>query len=290
MAPTTGTPGPPSPAAAGDVAAIQAGRAGAAANPRPPGTQTAADTPYPFLTEPPQGQPGKLESDRKIFTTDQAAFPQVMTQAQNLAHAYDALAMLKSNTGKGAAGLQALRSFAGTLGITSAGTMNEQKLVEVINKYTERAMIDAAGGSATDMGRRMAESSNPGTTLGNAANFELIRNDMGKTMQNAAAYSDWIKSKPGDVGGGYPERRAEIAATTDPRGFVWTMYSPEEQAKINAEVAKNPDAAAKLHRAIGMGNVLKLHPPVTTQPPAPGRQSSLVPPPAPQVNALSMAG
>jgi hypothetical protein len=230
-----------------------------------------------------------MESDRKVFAADQAAFPQVMTQSQNLAHAYDALNVLKSNTGKGAAGLQTLRSFAGTLGITSAATMNEQKLVEVINKYTERAMIDAAGGSATDMGRRMAESSNPGTTLGNAANFELMRNDMGKTMQNAAAYSDWIKSKPGDVGGGYPERRAEIAGTTDPRGFVWNMYSPEEQAKINAEVVKNPDAAAKLHRAIGMGNVLKLHPPVTTQPPM-GKQSMLMPPPAPQQNALAMAG
>lgn len=261
---------------------------------RPPGSVAAPPavaTPVPVVqppavTAPPQGQPQKVEADVKAYTEDKAGIPVTMTSAQNLSHAYEALAMLKSSTGKGAAGLQTLRSYAQTLGIASPAMMNEQKLIEEINKYTEREMINAAGGSTTDMGRRMQEQANPGTTLSNAANFDLLRNDIAKKMQGIAAN----QAHTSKDGVGYVEHRSKIASTTDPRGFVWNLYSPEEQARILKEVEKDPTAADHLHRAIGMVDKLQLRIPGSSPKPppaAPGKQSFLAPP-APMANPLLM--
>jgi hypothetical protein len=257
-----------------------------AASPQPPANIPPASTPQPpIVTAPPQGQPEKLKADVEAYTQDQAAYPNVQTRAQNMAHAYDALQQLKSATGKGAQGINDLRSYAQTLGILPPGAVNEQKLVEIITKYTERAMIEAAGGSSTDMGRRMAEQSNAGTLLSTPANLEILRNDMGKTLQTMAAYKDHKDT----TGNGYLENRAKLADTTDPRGFVWNLYSQDEQKKINAEVDKDPDAAAKLHKAIGMANRLKLQIPGLTTAPTPQKQSFLAPP-TPAPNPLMMAG
>lgn len=229
-----GTGSPASPAPAAPAAAPSSG----------PGVVTAA----------PQGQPEKLAADVTGYIQDQANYPTAQTRAQNMAHAYDALQQLKSATGKGAQGINDLRSYAQTLGILPVGAVNEQRLYELVNKYTERAMIEAAGGSTTDMGRRMQEQANAGTLLSTPANLEILRNDLGKTMQSMAAYKDH-----GDKSGaGYLEARAKVADATDPRGFVWQLYSPDEKAKINAEVAKDPTAAAKLHKAIGMSQRLQL--------------------------------
>ena len=245
-----------------------------------------------MIAGPPQGQPEKVKADVEAFTNDQATIPVQLTAAQNLAHAYDALTMLKSATGKGAQGINDLRSFAQTLGILPQGAVNEQTLYEIIHKYTERAMIDAAGGSTTDMGRRMQEQANAGTLLSTPANLEIMRNDMGKKLQAVAAYKDHMAN--GDpTGPGYMKRRADVADSTDPRGFVWNLYGPDEQKKIQAEVAAADKAAGdtvasdKLHRAIGMAKVLKLQiPSLVPAPPAVKQQSQLQLPPAP--NALAM--
>jgi len=238
----------------------------------------------PAITAPPQGQPQKVEADVKAYTEDQAARPAAMNSAQNLSHAYEALAMLKSNTGKGAQGINTLRSWAQTLGIAPAGAIEEQKLIELVTKYTEREMISAAGGSTTDMGRRMQEQANAGTLLSTPANFDIMRNDLGTKMQGIAAN----QAHASKDGVGYVEHRAKIASTTDPRGFVWNLYSPEEQARILKEVEKDPTAADHLHRAIGMVDKLQLRIPGSSPkpPPAtPGKQSFLAPP-APMANAL----
>lgn len=284
----TGTTGVMPPA--GDPSAVPPPPAlGAPATARPAVAPAPAARP-PAFTGPPQGQPEKLKGDVEIYAADQKVYPDLQTRAQNMAHAYDALSMLNSNTGKGAAGLQNLRSYAQTLGLANASMMKEQELIEVINKYTERAMIDAAGGSGTDMARRMQEQANPGTTLSNSANFELLRNDMGKAMQSAAAYKDFTTKNPQSDGGGYPARRAEIADTTDPRGFVWNLYRDDEKARILADVKDNPVADKKLHVAIGMAQLLKLQIPGTKPLAPPPQQRSLVTPPASPPNALMMTG
>jgi hypothetical protein len=239
----------------------------------------------PLMTSAPQGQPEKLQADVAAYTNDQATIPTQMTRVQNIAHAYDALNMLKSATGKGAAGINDVRSYLQTLGLLPQGAVKEQELFEIARKYAERSMLDAAGGASTDLGKRMQETASPGTILSTSANFELMRNDLGKSLQTVAAYKD----QPDKTGTGYLENRAKLADVTDPRGFVWSLYSTEEQAKINAEVEKNPDAAAKLHKAIGMAGRLQLQAPVTT-PAVRQKQSFLAPPAMSAQNPLQMTG
>ena len=255
-APTSGLPagGPPPVPPAN---AFGAGAFGGSGAPPPPPPAPAAVAPTPPAAPPGRSTIGTVEkakADVGAYTVDQAAYPDVQTRAQNLAHAYEALNQLQSATGRGAEGINALRSYAQTLGILPPGAVNEQRLFEIVHKYTERAMIDAAGGGSTDMGRRMQEQANAGTLLSSSTNAEILRNDMGKALQSMAAYRD----QQDRTGSGYLDHRATVAENTDPRGFVWQLYSPQEKAQINAEVAKNQTAADKLHKAIGMAARLNL--------------------------------
>ena len=277
-----------------------AGGGGGATQPTPPATQPptggAGGSGPPIVTAPPQGQPEQRTANMKAYTEDQAAVPAAVTQAQNTAHAYDALSLLKklnSETGKNADTINAVRSRLSTLGLLPQGSVNIQTLQELFTKYTEKSMLDAAGGSSTNMGKEMAEKSSPGTLLGMQTNFEVLRNNLAKTLQTIAAQ----KSHEDPTGGGYLDYRAKVATTTDPRGFVWNMYDPEEQAKIKAEVkAAGATAVSRLNRAIGMSHILELHPPGATLAPPPGKGSFLMPPgimappPAPGQNPLLMTG
>lgn len=284
----TASPPPPVPGAATPPAP---GSTSAPATPAVPGATTPppAATPAvpgvtttpggtPVIQAPPQGQEQEFKTNQDAFLTAQKQQPELQTRAQNMAHAYEAMAQLKGATGKGAEGINNLRSYLQTAGLLPPGAVTEQKLFEIARKYTEREMIAAAGGGTTDMGRRMAEASNAGTLLSEPANFDLIRNDMGKLLQGAATYKAY-DTKAG--GSGFLGHSAKVADSTDPRGFVWSLYSPTEQKAMLEEAAKDPIADAKLHKAIGMSRRLQVQPPVSMSPP-PQRQSFLVPPaPAP---------
>jgi hypothetical protein len=236
---------------------------------KPQGGGGGTTAPAPGATQPPvttssmpPDQQGTLDRNVKAYNDDQAAQPDLNTRTQNMAHAYEALQQLKSATGQGAAGINSLRSYLQTAGLLPSGAVTEQQLFEIANKYLTRAMTDAAGGGATDLGRHIAEQSNPGSGLSTGANFALLRNDMGKTMQQMAAYKT---HDPKTGGAGYLEHRADVASNTDPRGFVWNMYSKEEQDAIKAEVARDKTGVArkKLATAIGMADVQQLHAPGT---------------------------
>lgn len=263
-----------------------------------PQVATAAAAPVApgAFTSPTPQQQDTATLNTRAYNEDQARQPALNTRLQNMAHAYDALQEMKVATGQGAAGISRLRSTLQTLGVLPPGAVADQKVVEEFNKYTTRLMTDAAGGGATDLGRHMSEQSSPGSALSTQANFELLRNDMGKAVQEMAAYK---AHDPKTNGAGYLEHRANIADVTDPRGFVWNMYTPQEQAEILAKVKDDPVADKKLHKAIGMSERYKLQVPLTQQaaPPTPGKQSMLVPqgqnalmPAAPGQNPLMMTG
>jgi hypothetical protein len=231
--------------------------------------------PAPFFTGPPQQQPERLKADTDAYTADKARVPDLQNRIRNTAHAYEALKLMQSPTGAGSGWIDEMRSRLGSVGIASAATMNETKLKDEFRKYTERLILDAAGGANTDAGRQMTSQANPGTELSTNANFEVLRNDMGTALQNFAAYKS---HDPKLQGAGYLENRAKIAETTDPRGFVWSMYDDDEKKKILEEVARDKTGAAdeKLHRAMGMAQRLQLVPPVAPRPARPA-----VPPPVP---------
>ena len=232
-----------------------------------PGTQRSAAAPPPAPTPAPpragtSAAPGEVqaaEADVAAYKQDQAGIQPQLTRAENLAHAYTALSALKSATGQGAEGINNLRSYAQTLGILPQGAVTEQQLFELVHKYTERSMLDAAGGASTDLGKRMQEEANAGTLLSNSANAVILRNDMGKVLQGVAAYKDQDES-----GRGYLAKRADIASTTDSRGFMWNLYNPAEQAQILKEVGTSGPAHDKLAKAIGMAQRLNLG--ITTLP------------------------
>jgi hypothetical protein len=227
-----------------------------------------------------------IKANADAYLEDKAAIGPQLTRGQNLAHAFNALRAMTSATGKGAEGLNTLRSYAQTLGFANAGTMNEQQLFEILHKYTTRAAVDAAGGSSTDLGKKIQEEANAGTTLANSTNMEILRNDMGKVMQGVAANMEQKDPR----GLGYLDTRAKHNLATDPRGFVWDTYSDAEKDKIRAEVGERGAAHDKLAKALGI--VLR-HPelqitgilPQQPPPAAAGR-----PPPLPQPNPLTPPG
>ena len=154
--PAPGAATPPSQAPSSPQAPVAPASAPTAATPPQtpvaPGVTTGPGGVPMVAGGPPQGQPEKLKADVDAYTRDQAAIPDVTTRAQNMAHAYEALELLRSSTGKGAAGINEVRSRLQTLGLLPAGAVSEQKLMEIFTKYTERAMIDAAGGASTTWG------------------------------------------------------------------------------------------------------------------------------------------
>jgi hypothetical protein len=241
-------------------------------------------------TAPPQGQPATLAANQDEYRKDLANVQPTMTRAENIGKAYQALRLLKemnSSTGVGAAGWQAFRSRMGTLGLLPDQSMSVQKQQEEFAKYTERLMLDAAGGASTNMGKEMAAKSNPGDIIGMAANFDFLRNDLGKTLQTIYAQ----QSHEDKAGGGYLSHKGDVALKTDHRGFVWNTYDQEEQAAMMKEAeSRGKEAVARLKRAFGARHQLDLSVPGAGQPPPPDKRSMLTLPPSPQPNALAMAG
>jgi hypothetical protein len=254
-----------------------------------PPAAPAPDQRPPAVTSTPPGQVGQMDANVKAYTEDQSAYQDVITRAQNTAHAYDALKLLKdmdSTTGVGTAAVNTVRSRLAGLGLLPQGSVDILKLKDLFAKYTEKAMIDAAGPSS-DLGKKMAEKSNAGDTVSMAANFDVLRNNLAKDLQKAAA----SKSHEDKRGYGYIQHRNDVA-DTDPRGFIWNTYSAPEQAQIKAEVrAQGQKAVDRLNTAIGMAHELGVQVPgATLAPPAPDKRSFLMPPPVPQQNALAMTG
>jgi hypothetical protein len=274
----TGAP-PPQPALVPKPAA--ASRATAAPVPTPaPGPSSAG---IPSAAAPVTTQNIKANAD--AYLEDKAAIGPQLTRAQNLAHAFNALREMTSATGKGAAGLNTLRSYAQTLGFANTETMNEQQLFELMHKYTTRAAVDAAGGSSTDLGKKIQEEANAGTSLANSTNMEILRNDMGKVMQGVAANLEQKDPRGLD----YLDTRAKHNLATDPRGFVWDTYSDAEKAKIRAEVGERGAAHDKVAKALGIvlrhpelqiTGILPQRPPAPAANPPPSlpRPNPLIPP------------
>lgn len=272
-----GSPPPPNPALA-NPAKPQAATSAPASTPTP--SPTPAPTPATpsdgVLAAPPQGQPQSIEQDVKQFKDDQANMPNWQTTDQNLGHAIEALKLTTS--GRSTESTHNLYSFLMAQGALPPGMEDNVKNYDLFKKYTERVIADLGNAAGTDQGRQLAAMSNAGTSFSTAANMDIMRNDIAKNRQKMAAY---MLEDPNGSGAGYGARRAAVSSNTDPRGFVWSLYTPEEQAKILQEVSKDKTADAKLHRAIGMADALHIG---TTpgQTPAGPAVRATPPPPPPQ--------
>lgn len=289
-----GVPPPPNPALANPANAKPA-------TPTPATPATPTPTPAPTSQPPgggvatsvPLGRAEAIQQDVKQFKDDQANLPNWQTTDQNLGHAIEALKLTTS--GRSTESTHNLYSFLMAQGALPPGMEDNVKNYDLFKKYTERIIADLGNAAGTDQGRQLAAMSNAGTSFSTAANMEIMRNDIAKNRQKMAAY---MLEDPNGSGDGYTARRAAVSSNTDPRGFVWSLYTPTEQAKILQEVSKDKTADAKLHRAIGIADALHIsttpgqtpagpavRPTPPTPSPAPGPRADIGPNPlAPTTN------
>jgi hypothetical protein len=266
---------PPGAAAPAATPAAPAPAAPAPAAPAAAAPASTDTTMKPVVTSLPPG----ADKDVEAYKADQAAIGQKQTTDQNLMHAYDALKLTTS--GKSTETTHALFNYLQAGGLLPAGATDELKNYELFRKYTEKNIADLGNAAGTDAGRSLAAQSNAGTSLSTPTNLEVIRNDAAKNRQTLAAT---MAEKPENGGIGYLDRRGSVASNTDPRGFVWSMYTDAERAKILKEVGKPGSAADQaLHRAIGMAQTFHLDKPI---PPPPQKQSFNA---MPSPNMLAMA-
>lgn len=223
----------------------------------PPGS--ALGTPgYPQPPEVtmPQGQGTQFATDQKLYNEDKAAVPTLQTGTQSLNKALIALNMV--DTGAGTEGFARMRSYAVSLGNVvglDTGGVNVQDMNRAqLEKYlTDYARLSATAGRS-DAALEASFTSNASGHINNAASQDVVRTNIGRDRQRIAA----VMLHEDETGGGYTKGKADYALKTDPRGFAWDTYTPQQQAAIKKEVEKNPEAQQKLIKAIGDAAKLKL--------------------------------
>lgn len=236
----------------------QGGNTAPPAQPTPASSGQPGTPGGPALAGPPQGQPAQLQADTEARNKDLASIPQQQTQLQNMKHAYDALSFI--TTGKGQEIPNSLFNTLQGFGLLPQGAVNRVEKYEEYKKYATQAIIQQGLLQGTDLGRQLASAANPSDMLSTAANRELLRNNIGKAIQDMAPAAAEKDTTNPAAASGYIGRKSKIASNTDPRGFQWSLYSPDEQQKILADAAAadkrngNTNASDRLHRAIGMAS------------------------------------
>lgn len=290
----------PSPAVSGDVAAIQAGRARAQATPTA-GTQTAQNVPpggmigSPILqtpqgpvirSGPPMGTSEVLQNDIKAHTDAALA---AADQRQNLQAGESALEALKlagNYTGPGtgtAASLYAWLQARAPQWAIPQGQMSDTAWREVLAKNLLRFAQASGMRMNTDLGlsEALQGTANADSILPNA-NREILIQDLGRARQRVAQTQLMPAPSPnGDVVNHFKTYTTD----TDSRAFAWDLYSPAERKAIEAEVAKDPKAQARLDRGLVDADKVGL---IKTPAPAPRQRQGAVQP-APQSNPLLAA-
>jgi hypothetical protein len=197
-------------------------------------------------------------ADVANFKTAQAAVATGNASIQNLQHAYEALRL--TNSGKSTETTHAMYSFLAAQGLLPRGLVDDVKNYDLFRKYTEKYAGDQGAASGTDAGRAMAVASNAGTSISTPANFEVLRNEIGRQRQQIAQVSEHKDQS----GLGYGRHSAEFSGAVDQRGFAADMFTPAE-LNVNdpksmlgkmtpAERARFFKAAAIAHRS-GMLNL-----------------------------------
>ena len=248
---------PPSPAVAGDVAAIQGGMAGAQATPTT-GTQTAQLGPY-LRTAPPSGYTETLNNDIKARTDASMAAPDQRKNLQAGENAFEALRMAGNYTGAGTGTAAALYSWLQARAPQWAipqGEMTDTAWRQVLAKNLLRFAQESGLRMNTDLGMSEAlkGTANADTILPNA-NREILINDIGNARQRLAQ-TLLMPSPSGD--GAVVSHFQNYTSDTDPRAFAWDLRSADERQAIEDEVAKDKSGKAEKRLNKGLEDAYRL--------------------------------
>ena len=217
--------------------------------PPPPSNAAPAQTSQagPILAAPPGNVQANNDADVAAFKKDQLAAPAVNNTIQNLQHAYDALQTV--GTGPSTEAMQRMKSFLLARGVLPQGLSEDVKNYDLFRKYTEKYALDQAGN--TDAGRAMSAASNAGTAISTPANFDVLRNEIGKQRQIAAQVMD----APDQTGLGYGAHAQKFTSSLDPRGFAVDLYKPAELQNL---LKSMPNDAARNRFQKTVGTALRL--------------------------------
>jgi hypothetical protein len=252
--PTPAVVAPPAPAT--PPPAATAAPSPPAATPPPPAAPSAG-----VVTSPPTGAEAQTQTNMKAYTDAQAAFTGQQTTAQTMKRALDVLKLI--STGKTQDNVNGLLNFLQGNGALPPGATADVANYEEFRKLAVGLMLQKGMlGGGTDLAREMASRSNASEELTNPANRTLLLNDLGKQLQTMAAVQN-ERQQAGSRGEQFLQHQSDLALNTDPRGFIWDwgLYTPQEQAQIQKDVANDPEAHDRLARAIGMARRLKLSTP-----------------------------
>jgi hypothetical protein len=191
----------------------------AAAAPTPTGPKEGGTTVAP-------GVLARQTADREEFTKAQANVGPANTSVHNLQNAYQALSL--TNSGSGTEATHKLYAFIANQApdwLKSQRLTDDVKNYDLFRKYTEKYALDQGAQSNTDAGRAMSAQSNAGTAISTPANLDVMRYEVGRQRQSIA--SALLQKDP--TGNGFGQANAEHMNSTDPHGFAWDMYSPQER-------------------------------------------------------------
>lgn len=282
----------PSPAVAGDVAAIQAGQAQGRAAPRG-GTQTAQYMQLPgggtgIITGPPMGTKETLENDIKARTDASLGAGDQARNLQAGEKAFEALNMAGNYTGAGTGTSSSLYAWLQARAPEWAvpqGQMTDTAWRQVLAKNLLRFAQAQGMRMNTDLGmtEALAGSANADAILPNA-NREILIDDIGRARQRVAQTQ---LMPPPSTDGAVVKHFQTYTNDTDFRAFSWDLRSPAERKAIEEEVAKDPTGKAQQRLDQGLEDANKVGLiKVPGAPPKQGRQGAAQPAPA---NPLAMA-
>lgn len=250
--------------------------------------------PQPPTTSMPLGTTGQLDKDQALFQKDKEALPTLVTGTQSLNKALGALNAVA--TGSGTEGLAKMRSYATSLGnvvgIDTKGVNTQDMNRAELEKYLTDYARQSGTAGRSDAGLEAAFKSNASGSINNAAAQDVVRTNIGRDRQRIAA----TMSSPNPQGSGHSSYVNDYMTKTDPRGFAWDTYTPQQQQSM-LDQAKGTEGKAnpnyqKLARAIGEAAKLKLlqqqaftQQNVNAQPPLPGPVTNPLQNP-PNVNQL----
>lgn len=216
--------------------------------PPPAGGTTATPAPAPEVrSAPPQGQPEQVASNVGAY---QAAVAAVPDQKKNVIAGESALEALHlTRGGPSTAKWQQIRSFAQTYGIP-IGSSESAENYDLARKNLLRFAQNQSKASGTDLGLEttLHSSANVTDMVQSAAEHVVIQ-DLGIARQRIAQTLEAPAR-----GDNYGEHTKSFTGQTDPRGFAWDLYSPEQRATILKDAKGTKGGEEKLNRAIELAD------------------------------------
>jgi hypothetical protein len=247
---------PPTPPAPGTtIPGAYQPRQGAGAP--PPATQPPAATAAPPaatsapVVQTPAGPaittsaPAGTTQDIEAYKQAQAQMPD---QQRNLVSGEAAMEALKlARSGPGTDTVNRIKSFLLAQGI-DLGAIDPSKpeAYQLARKNLLRFAQSSGAKVGTDLGLATQLESNANVdTMLNSANEHVLKQDMGVARQRVA---QTLEAPQGGAGMG--AHTQTFTNNTDPRGFAWDLYTPDERNKIVAEASKTKGGLDKLDKAI----------------------------------------